>query len=60
MGAGDTFNGVLAASLDQGKSLDEAIIYGNVAAMLSVKKRGSITGIPFKDEVVSYLNNQGK
>ncbi|OCF43575.1 hypothetical protein I317_02593 [Kwoniella heveanensis CBS 569] len=39
-GAGNAFMGGLAAGLDQGKSLDEAVIWGNVAASFTIEQDG--------------------
>ena len=49
--AGDVFNGALAASLAENKSLIEAIKFSNAAAALSVTKLGAQTSIPYKSEV---------
>ena len=56
-GAGDTFNGVLAVSLAQGKSMEEACRLACAAAALSVTKRGVLSAIPYKSDIermVSY------
>jgi len=45
-GAGDTFNGVLAARLAAGDDLDKAIATAVVAASLSVTARGARSGMP--------------
>lgn len=50
-GAGDCFNGCLAAMIAQGKSVNEAIIYANKAASLSVSKKGALESIPTRKEV---------
>ncbi|WVQ96665.1 hypothetical protein IAU59_003771 [Kwoniella sp. CBS 9459] len=39
-GAGNAFMGGLAAALDQGKPLDEAVIWGNVAASFTIEQDG--------------------
>ncbi|WP_113930607.1 ribokinase [Bacillus sp. P14.5] len=54
-GAGDTFNGVLGAGLDQGFSLEEAIRQAVAAASLSVTKFGAQTGMPTKEELDEFL-----
>lgn len=59
-GAGDTFNGALAAMIDQGHSVQEAINFANAAAALSVMKKGAIPSIPNYNEVVNFINNRKK
>ena len=50
-GAGDTFSGVLAACLAEGKPLMEACRYASAAAALSVTKKGVLNAIPHKEEI---------
>ncbi len=50
-GAGDTFNGVLAAMLVQGKSLEEAARIANKAAGISVTRAGAVSSIPYRHEL---------
>ena len=50
-GAGDTYNGVLAAALLEGKSLLEAAKIACVAASISVTKEFVIDSIPYKEEI---------
>ena len=50
-GAGDTFCGVLAASLAESRSLDEAIVRANAAAALSVTGAGARTGMPTREAI---------
>lgn len=45
-GAGDTFNGVLAARLAAGDPLDQAVRTANIAAALSVSSPGARAGAP--------------
>jgi ribokinase len=54
-GAGDTFNGVLAAWLAAGAPLDEAIRAANAAAGLSVTAAGARTGMPGRDAIEAAL-----
>jgi ribokinase len=57
-GAGDTFNGALAVALSKGMSLEEACLFGNAAAALSVTKLGAQTGMPTEDEVQAFLKTK--
>ena len=49
--AGDTFCGALCVALSQGKSLPDAILFGNKAASISVTRRGAQMSMPHLDEV---------
>ena len=51
-GAGDTFNGVLAAVLAEGKTMEQAISFATLAAGLGVTRRYAATSIPTKDEIL--------
>lgn len=53
-GAGDTFNGVMVASLCQGLSISEAIKNGVIASGLSVTKKYVMDAIPKKIEIESF------
>jgi ribokinase len=50
-GAGDTFNGVLAASISAGEALSEAVAAAVVAGSLSVSKEGARAGMPSASEI---------
>lgn len=50
-GAGDTFNGVLAACFSRGMLLDDAVRYANRASGLSVQKKGAQEGMPYLETV---------
>lgn len=54
-GAGDTFNGVLAAWLAAGSPLDDAIRAANVAASISVGSAGARGGMPHREAIESEL-----
>lgn len=54
-GAGDTFNGVLAARLAAGDPLDRAVRTANVAAALSVSAAGARAGGPVPAQVAAAL-----
>ena len=55
-GAGDTFNGAFATAIVNGKSLADALHYGNAAAALSIQKLGAQGGMPTKDEVDAFVS----
>jgi ribokinase len=50
-GAGDTFNGVLAAALAAGLGLEEAAHRAVLAASASVSARGARGGMPRRSEL---------
>ena len=54
-GAGDTFNGVLAAWLAQGADVGEAIGAANAAAALSVAATGAREAIPTREALDAFL-----
>ena len=55
IGAGDTFNGALAAALARGEALEQAVRWANAAAALSVRASGAIAGMPSHAEVAAFL-----
>ncbi|RYG73687.1 ribokinase [Lentibacillus lipolyticus] len=57
-GAGDTFNGALAAELAKGAAPGDAIQTANAAAALSVTKVGAQSGMPVKQEVEAFLQER--
>ncbi|MEZ5232186.1 MAG: PfkB family carbohydrate kinase [Acidimicrobiales bacterium] len=54
-GAGDTFNGALAARLAAGDRLEDAVRYGVVAASLSVGRLGARSAMPAAPEIAAAL-----
>ena len=56
--AGDAFNGALAVALAEGKSLKEAVLWGNVAGALAVTKRGAQPSLPQRDSFLQLLAQQ--
>ena len=54
-GAGDTFNGVLAAWLAAGADLGDAIQAANAAGALSVGTAGARGGMPRRPEIESLI-----
>ncbi|MEP7209055.1 MAG: ribokinase [Casimicrobiaceae bacterium] len=55
VGAGDTFNGALAAALARGNPLPEALRWANAAAALSVTGPGAIGAMPSLQAVAALL-----
>ena len=55
-GAGDTFNGVLAAWLAGGAALPEAIRAANAAAALSIGAAGAREGMPVREAIIAILD----
>ena len=49
--AGDSFNGALAVYLAEGKSIEEAIVFGNQVAAITVTREGAQSAIPFREEI---------
>jgi ribokinase len=54
-GAGDAFNGALAAGLARGRQLDEAVRLAVAAAGLSTTVAGAREGMPTASELEAYL-----
>jgi ribokinase len=54
-GAGDAFNGALAAGLAAGGTWEEAIPLANAAAALTCTKRGAQTSFPRRSEVEAFM-----
>jgi ribokinase len=54
-GAGDTFNGVLAARLAAGNELGDAVRVATAAAALSVGQVGARTGMPYPAAIEAML-----
>ncbi len=52
--AGDVFNGALAVAVSEGKNIDEAVIFANKGAALSVTKMGAQASAPTRHEVDSF------
>lgn len=57
-GAGDTFAGYFAASLDRGDDIAEALRISSAAAALQVTRHGASDAIPRREEVVAFLGKQ--
>jgi ribokinase len=55
-GAGDAFCGTLAASLSEGKTVEQALRFANAAGALSVTKAGAEPSLPKRSEIEAFLN----
>jgi ribokinase len=49
--AGDVFNGAIGVSLAEGVSLEEAVLFANKAASISVTRMGAQSSAPFRNEI---------
>ncbi|MCU0541602.1 MAG: ribokinase [Oscillatoriaceae cyanobacterium Prado104] len=58
--AGDAFNGGLAAGLDVGLSVSEAVVWGAAAGALCATKKGAQTAMPDRATFDSFLRYQTK
>ncbi|MBQ8885280.1 MAG: ribokinase [Clostridia bacterium] len=56
-GAGDTFNGVLAATIAQGADLKSAAKQANRASSVSVTRKYAVSSIPTKSEIEKIIGN---
>lgn len=58
IGAGDAFAAGFIANILKGKSLEEALTYGNAAGALVVTTRGDIENLPSQEDVEKFLASQ--
>jgi len=54
-GAGDCFCGILAARLAEGASLEDAMIWANAGASLSVERPGAMPAMPYRFEIEAVM-----
>ncbi len=54
-GAGDAFNGGFATAITEGKDMEAAIRFGNVAGALSVTKNGTAPAMPYRTEIEAFM-----
>ncbi len=59
-GAGDSFTGSLAASIDSGLDIRKSIKIANAVGALTIQKNGAIPSLPDKDEVLAFMNLNSK
>lgn len=57
IGAGDCFCGALAALIDGGAGVEEALPFANAAAALCTQRRGAIPAMPDRAAVDSFLRD---
>ena len=51
----DVFNGALVVALAEGKNFYESVLFANAAAALSASKTGSLSSIPYREEIMVAL-----
>ena len=56
--AGDAFTGALAVALAEGRSMEEAILWGNAAGALAVTRHGAQPSLPRRDELERLLHER--
>lgn len=54
--AGDVFNGALAVALAEGRPLNDAVLFANAAAALSVTKLGAQPSAPARKDIDKFLS----
>lgn len=54
-GAGDAFNGALAAALAEGRGIEAALAFANAAGALSVTRPGAAPSMPARAEIEALL-----
>ncbi len=59
VGAGDAFNGALAAALAAGQTLPQAVQLAAAAGALAVTKVGAQDAMPTSQEVAAFLHSRG-
>ncbi|RDU38250.1 ribokinase [Neobacillus piezotolerans] len=57
-GAGDTFSGAFTLALSEGRTIEESIRFGTIAAGLSVRKKGAQTGMPTRKEMEHFIKEE--
>ncbi|MGB9687640.1 ribokinase [Thermogutta sp.] len=58
-GAGDAFNGALAAALAEGREWTESLRWASAAAAISVTRAGAQPSMPSRQEIEEFLKRQG-
>ncbi|XRG77750.1 ribokinase [Rossellomorea sp. GAMAL-10_SWC] len=55
-GAGDTFTGAFSVAISKGKTVNESISFANIAAGISVTKKGAQDGMPYNIDIEAWLS----
>lgn len=50
--AGDVFNGALGVAIAEGKTIEEAVVFANKAASISVTRMGAQASAPYREEII--------
>ena len=58
--AGDVFNGALAVAIAEGKNMNDAVVFANAAAALSVTKMGAQSSAPKRKDIEDLILNNYK
>jgi len=58
--AGDVFNGALAVAISEGSDLEEAVVFANTAASISVTRMGAQASAPFRKEINAPSGGEGE
>ena len=56
-GAGDTLNGAFTVAITEGRGIEDALKFANVAAGLSIEKFGAQGGMPVYEDVIKELGD---
>ncbi|OJW10533.1 MAG: ribokinase [Planctomycetales bacterium 71-10] len=59
VGAGDAFNGALAAVLAEGRPLGEALAWATAAAALAVTQPGAQSALPTREQIDRFVHVEG-
>lgn len=57
-GAGDTYIGVLAASLTEGRTIKQAMELATIASSITVSRHGAQQAIPYREEINAVTNKE--
>ena len=57
-GAGDTFNGILAACIALGDDLCSACFMANAGASIKVSRKYILNSIPTKEEIIAFMEKE--